>query len=85
MFVCLFVCFFFFVGVRIVQILVICVVFYRSLLGFFLSLFFWPLQCLSFDLWLLTTALLFSNPSLFFLSFLLAIVFIVCPSLIHGF
>ena len=35
MFVCLFVCLVFFVGVRIVQILVICVVFYRSLLVFF--------------------------------------------------
>ena len=49
-------------GVRVAQPLVFCVVFCRSLF-FLLSIFFWPLHCLSlfdFDLWDMVTPLISS-------------------------
>jgi hypothetical protein len=49
-----------FSGVRLVQSLVFCVVFCTSLFVF-LSRFFYPLYCLSFDLRLLVTPLVSSN------------------------
>ena len=65
LFVCLFLVFFFCWGSYCSNISYLCSVL-QITACLFLSLFFWPLQCLSFDLWLLTTALLFSNPSLVF-------------------
>jgi hypothetical protein len=47
-------------GIRVAQSLVFCVVFCWPLF-LFLYFFFWPLDCLSFDLHLLTTPLLSSN------------------------
>ena len=48
--------------VRVTRSFVFCVVFFRSLFAI-LSLFFWPLCCLSFDLWILITSLVSSNSS----------------------
>ena len=48
--------------VRVTQSLVFCGVFSRSLFVL-LSLFFWPLCCLSFDIWILMTSLVSSNSS----------------------
>jgi len=47
-------------GVRVARSLVFCVMFCGSLFVP-LSVFFWPLSCLSFDLWLLITSLVSSN------------------------
>ena len=49
-----------FIGVHVVQSLAFCVVFCRSLFVL-LSFLFWPLYCLSFNLWLLNISLVFSN------------------------
>jgi hypothetical protein len=49
-----------FSGVRVTRSLVLCVMFCRSLFVL-LFFFFWPLCCLSFDLWILITPFVFSN------------------------
>ena len=48
-----------FSGVRVAQFVVFCVVFCRSLF-LFLSLFFCPLYCMSFELWFLNSSLVSS-------------------------
>ena len=54
-----------FSGVRVTQFFVLCAVYCISLFVL-LSFFFWPLCCLSFDLRILITPLVFSNSSWFF-------------------
>ena len=59
-----------FCGIHVAQSLVFCIMFCRSLFVF-LSILFWPLYFLSFNLWLLITPLV-SSSWMFLVTFLLA-------------
>jgi hypothetical protein len=66
-----------FSGVCVARSLVFCVMFHRSLFVL-LSLFFWPLCCLSFDLLLLVNPLVSSNTSVMFCCVLFLCLYCCC-------